>query len=189
MVRGALSAFRGLNDEESAKWTDINALVATIATHVSAAGREIAVAGGASAPYHCRPRALKRCLVNLVDNALRHGDRIDIRIGDGDALTVSIEDDGPGIPAPLLEQVFEPFFRLESSRNRDSGGTGLGLCIARDIAQAHNGTLTLRNLASGGLAATLTLPREPRTEISPQRAPRKMSASTSSARTEFFRSP
>jgi signal transduction histidine kinase len=160
MVRGALSAFRGLNEEECAKWTDVNELVATVAANASDSRFEISIEGGADAFHYCRPIALKRCLVNLIDNALRHGERVIVRISDGEALTLSVEDDGPGIPDPLLEQVFEPFFRLESSRNRDSGGTGLGLCIARDIAQAHNGTLMLCNLASGGLAATLTLPRE-----------------------------
>jgi signal transduction histidine kinase len=70
-----------------------------------------------------------------------------------------VRDHGPGIPAEELERVFEPFHRLESSRNRDSGGTGLGLTIARDIAQAHGGSLTVHNLATGGLEAVLTLPR------------------------------
>jgi signal transduction histidine kinase len=70
-----------------------------------------------------------------------------------------VRDAGPGIPAQELERVFEPFYRLESSRNRDGGGTGLGLSIARDIAQAHAGSLTLRNLPGGGLEAELLLPR------------------------------
>ena len=68
---------------------------------------------------------------------------------------------GPGIPVAELERVFEPFYRLESSRNRDSGGTGLGLSIARDIAQAHGGSLTLHNMSGGGLEARLVLPRTP----------------------------
>jgi signal transduction histidine kinase len=72
---------------------------------------------------------------------------------------VRIRDRGPGIPPDELERVFEPFYRVESSRNRDSGGTGLGLSIARDIAQAHGGTLSVANLPAGGLEATLRLPR------------------------------
>jgi signal transduction histidine kinase len=74
-------------------------------------------------------------------------------------VAIRVRDRGPGIPAEELERVFEPFYRVESSRNRDSGGTGLGLSIARDIAQAHGGSLTLRNLPDGGLEATLMLPR------------------------------
>ena len=70
-----------------------------------------------------------------------------------------MRDEGPGIPPEELERVFEPFYRVESSRNRDSGGTGLGLTIARDIAQAHGGSLTLHNLPAGGLEAVLALPR------------------------------
>jgi signal transduction histidine kinase len=80
-------------------------------------------------------------------------------VEDGAQLTLRVRDAGPGIPAAELERVFEPFYRLESSRNRDSGGTGLGLSIARDIAQAHGATLTLQNLPAGGLEALLVLPR------------------------------
>jgi len=76
-----------------------------------------------------------------------------------DELVVRVLDDGPGIPPEMLEQVFEPFFRLESSRNADTGGVGLGLAIARDIAQTHGGSLTLRNRAPHGLEAVLRLPR------------------------------
>ena len=75
------------------------------------------------------------------------------------SVTVRIADDGPGLPADQLERVFEPFYRLEASRNRSSGGTGLGLGIARNIVRAHGGELTLHNRAAGGLEAVLTLPR------------------------------
>jgi len=81
-----------------------------------------------------------------------------VKVEDGAALIVRIRDRGPGIPEDALDRVFEPFFRLESSRNRGTGGTGLGLGIARDIAQAHGGTITLRNV-DGGLEAELALPR------------------------------
>jgi signal transduction histidine kinase len=80
-------------------------------------------------------------------------------VEDGAALVIRVRDAGPGIPADELERVFEPFYRLESSRNRDTGGTGLGLSIARDVAQAHGGSLALTNLPEGGLEALLTLPR------------------------------
>jgi signal transduction histidine kinase len=74
-------------------------------------------------------------------------------------LKISICDEGPGIAPEELERVFEPFYRLESSRNRDTGGTGLGLSIARDVAQTHGGTVVLRNRPEGGLEALLSLPR------------------------------
>jgi signal transduction histidine kinase len=80
-------------------------------------------------------------------------------VHDGSELVIIVRDAGPGIPEAELERVFEPFYRLESSRNRDSGGSGLGLSIARDIAQSHGGSLTLRNLPGSGLEARLTLPR------------------------------
>ncbi len=103
---------------------------------------------------------MKRCLSNLLSNAAKYGTNPTVAIEDGAGeLVVRVLDDGPGIPAELLEQVFEPFFRLESSRNIDTGGVGLGLSIARDIAQAHGGSLTLRNRSPHGLEATLRLPR------------------------------
>ena len=85
-------------------------------------------------------------------------------VRDGGQLEISVCDDGPGIPPEELEKVFEPFYRLESSRNRDTGGTGLGLSIARDVAQAHGGSLALRNRSEGGLEARLTLPRRALTQ-------------------------
>jgi signal transduction histidine kinase len=96
----------------------------------------------------------------LLANAAKYGANPAIAIEDSASeLVVRVLDDGPGIPAEMLEQVFEPFFRLESSRNADTGGIGLGLSIARDIAQAHGGALTLRNRAPHGLEAIVRLPR------------------------------
>jgi signal transduction histidine kinase len=95
-----------------------------------------------------------------VDNAIRYGGRAVITVEDSvDRLTIRIFDDGPGISEQELEQAFEPFFRAEASRNRDTGGTGLGLGIARNIARAHGGDLVLRNRPEGGLEAILTLSR------------------------------
>jgi signal transduction histidine kinase len=160
MVRGALGVFRGLNDEEAAVPVDINALALELQRQHAELGGEVSIVGTANAPYVAKPLALKRCLGNLVQNAIRHGVRAKIHIEDGAQLLLHVRDEGPGIPEDSLEKVFEPFFRLEASRNRDTGGTGLGLSIARDIAQQHGGSLTLRNLVAGGLEATLTLPRE-----------------------------
>lgn len=160
MIRGALGVFRGLNDEEAAVPVDIDALALELQRQHAELGDEVSIVGSARAPYVAKPLALKRCLGNLVQNAIRHGVRATIQIEDGPQLIVRILDEGPGIPEDMLEKVFEPFFRLEHSRNRDTGGTGLGLSIARDIAQAHGGSLSLHNRRNGGLEARLTLPRE-----------------------------
>jgi signal transduction histidine kinase len=162
MVRGALSVFRGLNDEEVPVPVDINALALELQRQHAELGGEVAIVGQANSPYVAKPLALKRCLGNLVQNAIRHGVRATIHIEDGTQLLLRVCDEGPGIPEDLLEKVFEPFFRLEASRSRDTGGTGLGLSIARDIAQQHGGSLSLRNRAQdghSGLEARLVLPR------------------------------
>ena len=106
------------------------------------------------------PGALRRCLTNLLDNAVKYGRfaRVEAALEGTDAV-VRIRDGGPGIPEDQLAAVLDPFVRLESSRSRETGGTGLGLTIARNIAERHGGTLTLRNLAEGGLEATVAIPR------------------------------
>jgi signal transduction histidine kinase len=159
MVREALALFRGLDDGEPATALEVDALLAQIRDEFRDMGATVTLAGRALRPLTAKPQALKRCLTNLVANAVKFGTRADIHIEDGADLVIRVRDQGPGIPEEELERVFEPFYRLESSRNRDSGGTGLGLSIARDIAQAHGGSLRLANLPGGGLEATLRLPR------------------------------
>src|SRR5271170_6990076 len=159
MVREALSLFRGLDDGEPAAPIDIDALLAQIRGEFTGMGAQVTLCGHATEPLLGKPQALKRCLTNLIANAIKFGARADILIEDGAELVVRVRDAGPGIPPEELERVFEPFYRLESSRNRDTGGTGLGLSIARDVAQAHGGSLVARNLSSGGLEALLVLPR------------------------------
>jgi signal transduction histidine kinase len=102
---------------------------------------------------------LKRAFANLIENACKYGGaaRVMVRT-QGDVVDVSIDDDGPGIPVPELERVFAPFYRLESSRNRETGGTGLGLTVARSAIRANGGDVTLINRAQGGLSALVTLP-------------------------------
>ena len=106
-----------------------------------------------------RPDAFKRCLGNLVSNAARHGDRIALTaVHDERWLTITIDDDGPGIPAENRDEVFKPFVRLDEARNVDEGGTGLGLAIARDIARSHGGDVQLGSSPLGGLRATVRVP-------------------------------
>ncbi len=114
-------------------------------------------------PTHiqAQPLALKRCLSNLLENAVRYGGgQVDVDVQDtGTMLAVAIRDRGPGLPEQYAEKVFEPFFRVEHSRNRQTGGSGLGLSIARNIARQHGGDITLTNREGGGLEALLRLPR------------------------------
>jgi signal transduction histidine kinase len=159
MVRGALALFRGLDDDEALAQIDINALVATLRSEFTEMGADVTVEGQALQPFMGKPQALRRCLTNLVANAVKFGTRAKIVVEDGTALLIRVRDEGPGIPPDELERVFEPFYRVESSRNRDTGGTGLGLSIARDVAQAHGGSLVAQNLPAGGLEALLVLPR------------------------------
>ena len=159
MVRGALALFRGLDDDETLAPIDINALVATIQSEFTEMGADVSVTGTAQQPLRGKPQALKRCLTNLVANAVKFGTRAKIIVEDEAALIIRVRDEGPGIPPEELERVFEPFYRVESSRNRDTGGTGLGLSIARDVAQAHGGSLVAQNMPGGGLEALLVLPR------------------------------
>ncbi|MBM3556960.1 MAG: HAMP domain-containing protein [Alphaproteobacteria bacterium] len=105
------------------------------------------------------PNALKRAFANLVDNALKYGAAARVRLGtDATGIVIAIDDDGPGIPEGDRERVFAPFTRLEASRNRETGGVGLGLAVARNAVRAHGGDITLANRREGGLTATVTLP-------------------------------
>src|SRR5262249_5005821 len=148
-----------LDDDEALAPVDVNALLSTLQSEFKQMGGDVTISGTAQRSFTGKPQALKRCLTNLIQNALKFGSRARLRVEDGRAVVIRVEYDGPGIPPNELERVFEPFYRLESSRNRDSGGTGLGLSIARDIAQSHGGSLVLRNLPTRGLEAILTLPR------------------------------
>ena len=124
------------------------------------AAESIAYAGPEHLTVSARPVALKRALANLVGNAVAYGGgaRLTLSPPASGALRITVEDDGPGVPEAELENVFQPFRRLEASRNRETGGTGLGLPIARNIVRAHGGDVVLRNRREGGLAAVATLP-------------------------------
>jgi signal transduction histidine kinase len=160
MVRAALEFLRSAQDSEPAKPVDMAALLESLQADMTEMGSKINLEGRALRPYLGRPGALKRCLANLLDNAVKYGTSATIRIDDNDQrLTIRILDEGPGIPEAELERVFEPFYRLEASRNRATGGTGLGLAIARSVAEGHGGSLTLHNRGEGGLEARLSLPR------------------------------
>ena len=161
MVGSTLDYMRGLAEGgEAMQPIDVSALISSLKEDAEEAGHTVTLSGDARTPVMGRAQALKRCLQNLIDNALAYGRRADITLRDeGGALNIAITDDGPGIPEADIERVFEPFYRVEGSRNRNTGGSGLGLSIARNIAQSHGGSVRLRNLARGGLEATLRIPR------------------------------
>jgi signal transduction histidine kinase len=160
MVASALDLVRGLENHEPIQLVDISALLKAIAEDAKVAGGSVKVEGPAAAPYSGRPHALKRCFANLIENAVKYGRSAMVSMIEGpQRLEIRIRDRGPGIPEGELERVFDPFYRLERSRNRETGGTGLGLTIARNIARAHGGELVLQNLPQGGLEAVVRLPR------------------------------
>ena len=159
LIAETLDFVRTLDSPEAARPVDVVALLESLKADGVALGWEVEITGSAN-PYPGRAQALQRCVTNLIENAVRYGKRARVVIEDGgDALRIRIRDDGPGIPEQELERVFEPFYRLEASRNSATGGTGLGLAIARTIARAHGGNVTLRNMKGGGLEALLTLRR------------------------------
>ena len=139
--------------------TDLAALVASIAHDMADAGRPVTIAPAEPLIYPCQSAALKRAITNLIDNALAYGKTAHVAVtATAKECTIAIEDEGPGIPEDELTRVFQPFYRLEASRNRETGGTGLGLAIALSIVQAHGGTIVLANRAQGGLRAAILLP-------------------------------
>jgi signal transduction histidine kinase len=161
MVGATLEFMRGGGDEP-VQAIDVDALLESVQGDAQEAGHVLGIDGHAAAPYAGRMQSLKRCVANLVDNALRYGERAAIVVEDAaDRLTLRVLNSGPGIPEDELEKVFEPFYRLESSRSRGTGGTGLGLGIARNIAREHGGDLVLHNRLEGGVEAVLTLARKP----------------------------
>jgi signal transduction histidine kinase len=159
MVTQTLEFMRGLGGNEPRVSVDITALLASLQADQRAMGRTVEIEGHASRPCTGVASLLRRALNNLVDNAVLYGGRATVRIEETpQALVLRVLDEGPGLPEAELERVFEPFYRLEASRNRATGGSGLGLGIARNIARTHGGELVLRSRPEGGLEARLTLP-------------------------------
>nr|WP_234668069.1 ATP-binding protein [Halomonas sp. TD01] len=160
LVKGALASVKGLDLHEDPQPTDLNALLLEIAEGLRLHGGDVSLYGTVL-PLTVKPLALKRCLANLLENAVFYGQKATVTLEEqAGVVTLHIHDNGPGIPDAQLSRVFSPFVRLEASRSRYTGGSGLGLGIARHIARAHGGDIVLSNHLSGGLVATLTLPRQ-----------------------------
>ncbi len=161
LTEQVLAAAKGAGGEPP-RQVDLSALVESLVTDLDELGEPVSWASHAPAPISCRPNEIKRAVRNLVENAVAYGHRADVRISDtGDGYEVLVEDDGPGIPEDDRQRVFEPFVRLESSRNVATGGTGLGLTLVKAIAEGHGGAVQLENRPGGGLCARMRLPRVP----------------------------
>ncbi|WP_422417381.1 ATP-binding protein [Pseudomonas sp. GZD-222] len=155
LVKGALQCVKDTDIHENIEPVDLNHALDCLVEPYLASGR-VTVQGRALSPYAGKPLALRRCMGNLIDNALKYGERAHLRVLDSESgFVLQVDDEGPGVPEQRLEQVFEPHVRLAGQQQ----GYGLGLGIARNIAHSHGGEVSLRNLQDGGLRVTLSLPR------------------------------
>lgn len=159
MIEATLAFARDEAAAEPHRSTDLTALVSSIVDDMADAGMPVTMAPASSIVCNARPAALKRAVTNLIDNAVKYGKaaRVSIR-SETQRVQIRVEDDGPGIPEAELARVFQPFYRLDESRSRETGGIGLGLAIALSIIEAHGGDLTLANRSEGGLCATIAIP-------------------------------
>ena len=167
LVREALAYARSLHGaDEAPRKVDLDALLDTLRCDYEDAGKQLTVSGRVGRPVMSRPLALRRILNNLSDNALKFGKEVElaVQVNADQAIEICVLDRGPGIPESELEAVLQPFYRVESSRNRDTGGTGLGLAIAQQLAASIGARLSLANRAGGGLAARLVMPAASPTE-------------------------
>ncbi len=144
---------------EKSSRIDIDSFLQSLVFDYQDTGKAVTLASTIDATMTTRPHALRRIMTNLIDNALKFagGAEVSVEKISEDSFMIKVLDNGPGIPADQLHSVLQPFFRLEQSRNRETGGTGLGLAIAHQLALAINGSLELRNRQSGGISAEVTL--------------------------------
>ncbi|KAA0987589.1 HAMP domain-containing histidine kinase [Pseudomonas sp. ANT_J12] len=159
MLDATLTYLHEHRTSEAPQWMDVQALVESLSENAQDQGANVQ-ASGHCAPLQVQPMALRSCINNLIDNALRYAGEALITLEDSRGhLVIRVIDHGPGIAADKREAVFEPFFRLEGSRNRNSGGVGLGMTIAREAAERLGGRLSLEETPGGGLTAVINLPR------------------------------
>lgn len=160
MVSSTLEFARGEANDEPVQTIDLAATLEAICDNASDMGLAADYRWTGRLVCSCRPHALKRALANLVENGARYGNAVHVQAThQGRDIRILIEDEGPGIPEDHLEKVFTPFFRLEQSRNRKTGGIGLGMTVARTIIRSHGGDIALRNKPEGGLSVEVVLPQ------------------------------
>ena len=159
MIREGLDLATSLDTGGMMQRVDLDSLLSSVCADAVDAGQDVTLNGQTRVSIFAIPIALQRCLANLVDNAVKYGGYARVTMArEGNKAVIRVSDGGPGIPEAQMEKVFDPFYRIETSRSRETGGTGLGLTIARNIARKHGGTVVLRNVSGSGLECTLTLP-------------------------------
>lgn len=172
LITSTLDYLRGAADPEAFVRLDVNSLLESLVDDQQASGQSVSFTGQA-APLLAQASSLKRCVDNLVSNAVRYAGQAQVVLSDSAThVCIEVSDTGPGLPAEELDKVLAPFYRVEGSRNRSSGGVGLGLSIAHDIAVRHQGQLTLRNGAERGLVATVQIPRRTLAQVQQDEARR-----------------
>jgi signal transduction histidine kinase len=158
MTDSALALARQEANTEPTRTIDLTALVESVCDDLSELGQPVRFKPSARITYRCRPDGLRRVIRNLIENAVRYAGSADVSlVAEASSVKILVEDDGPGIPIDSIEEVFAPFFRLEGSRSRETGGSGLGLSIARAIARQHGGDIVL-SARKPGLQAAVVLP-------------------------------
>jgi len=159
MLTSTLTFAREGTAQEEVQATDVGSLLEAICSDFSDTGHDVILVTKGPLIAACRPLALKRALSNLIDNAVKYGERADVAASVKEGMIdISIADQGSGVPHEELERVFQPFYRLESSRNRNTGGMGLGLAIAQMALDMHGGSIRLENRAEAGLCVRVLLP-------------------------------
>jgi len=159
MIREGLDLATSLDTGGMMQRVDLDSLLSSVCANAVDTGQDVTLNGWTHVSILAIPIALQRCLANLIDNAVKYGGYARVTMArEGNKAVIRVSDGGPGIPEAQMEKVFDPFYRIETSRSRETGGTGLGLTIARNIARKHGGMLVLHNALGGGLECTLTLP-------------------------------
>jgi signal transduction histidine kinase len=160
MVASVLSFARDDARDEARETVDLAALLQSVCDDLADSGRDCQFSEAPGTPYECRPLSLRRAITNLANNAVAYGMRARVSlVEEPGRIVIRIDDDGPGVPEEEMARIFEPFFRMERSRSRETGGTGIGLYIVQTVAHAHGGEVRLSNRKEGGLRAELLLPR------------------------------
>lgn len=160
MVKEGLDFAKSIDSSEKKQQLDIDSLLDSICADAVDAGQQVILSGASQSFIIAQPHSLRRGITNLIDNAVKYGQRAEIVIGrDATHVIIHITDHGTGIAEDQIDKVFEPFYRLENSRSRSTGGTGLGLTIAKNVIERNNGILKLQNRAEGGLEVIIYLPQ------------------------------
>jgi signal transduction histidine kinase len=159
MISATMSFVRDASQPAARTRLELSSLVQSIADEMAETGADVEAEAGPSVVVDGDPVALRRLVTNLIDNAVKFGGSARARVyADDDAAVIEVDDEGPGVNDLDRDRIFEPFVRVEPSRNRETGGAGLGLAVVRSVARAHGGDATLENRPEGGLRATARLP-------------------------------